>query len=113
MTNLKINTSYILSNKAERLNVRVFWALTFLLSAFFLVYIYSVYSIVDLSYRIEKELELTKNDGIFYQEVEEKYMAKLESLFDEGRESLGLASAKNPLFVERFGSLARAQGFTQ
>ncbi len=82
-------------------------------AVFFFAYFYSVYLNIDLSYKIEKELELAKNDAALYQQAEEKYITKLESMLGEGRESLGLVSAKNPVFVERFGSLARVQSFTQ
>lgn len=52
---------------------------------------------------------MIKNESIFYQQDEERYARKLESLQEEGRKILGLENPKNQTFIERFSSVARAE----
>lgn len=97
MINLKINNPYI-----------IFWlAVLFSLSSVF-IYVSSIYSAVDLSYKIEKELQLLKSEDALYQQAEEKYIAKLDGLLEEGKTALGLVSPEDKVFIDRFSAVARA-----
>ncbi|QQG46274.1 MAG: hypothetical protein HYY55_00290 [Candidatus Niyogibacteria bacterium] len=108
MSNFKKTILYPSYSRTDALNFRVFWISAFFLAAFLLVYIYSVYLTIDLSYGIEKELRLIKSESIAYQQIEEQYINKLESLQDAGRQTLGLAAPKKQSFVERYSAVARA-----
>lgn len=79
-----------------------------LAAASIFIYGYSIYSTIDLSYRIEKELQSLKTEDALYQQAEGKYIVKLESLLKEGRETIGLVSPQNKIFVDRFSAVARA-----
>ena len=98
MYNLKINNW----------NAGIFWLGATVALASIFIYAYSVYSAIDLSYRIEKELQALKAENSLYQQAEEKYIVKLEGLQDAGRETLGLVSPENETFADRFSSVARA-----
>ena len=98
MLNFKINSSYI-----------IFWLAVLFSAASVFIYVYSIYSTIDLSYKIEKELRSLKSENALYQQAEEKYITKLESLLEEGKTILGLVSPQDKIFVDRFNAVARAE----
>lgn len=109
MTNLQKTIAYETNHAGNPFKVLAFWAMIFLAVFFFLAYVYSIYFSIDLSYKTEEELKIIKNESIFYQQAEERYARKLESLQEEGRKTLGLENPKNQIFIERFSSVARAE----
>ncbi len=78
-----------------------------MLAAFLTLYIYSVYSAVDLSYKIENGLQALRTENRTYQEIEERYAVKLEGLREDGLQTLGLAVPKTQIFLDRYSVVAR------
>ena len=108
MSNLRTKTAYPLLSGTDAWSARVFWVLALFSVLSLAAYVQSVYSTVDLSYKIEKELQLMKKDTVVYRELEGRYALRLESLVDEGRKTLGLDFPKRQTFVERNVAVARA-----
>ena len=107
MFNSKKTISYTPHSKSETFRILAFWSIACLISAFLLTYISSVYLTIDLSYKIEKELQASKKDHQLYQEIEERYASKLESLREEGELTLGLTLPKTQIFIDRYSIVAR------
>ncbi|MEK7599371.1 MAG: hypothetical protein AAB474_02915 [Patescibacteria group bacterium] len=61
-----------------------------------------------MSYKIETELRLIKKIDLAYQNFQESYIAKLESLLADGEKTLGLSASSKNLFIERYQEVARS-----
>lgn len=76
------------------------------MALFVAVYVYSVYLTVDLSYKIDSELQYLKKDTAQYQQIEQQYISKLESLQDSGKKALGLVPPERQIFIDRRTTVA-------
>lgn len=103
-----INNFYSSRQRTGVLNARAFWLLALFSLALVLVYIFSVYLTVNISYQIETERKIIKKEEISRQAVQEEYIARLEALTEQGKNSLGLVSPQTRVFVDRYTFVARA-----
>lgn len=106
MTTIKKTISYIQYSSAYDFKVRAFWVMICVFTAFLALYIYSVYSAVDLSYKIENGMQALRMENQAYQKIEERYAAKLEGLREDGFQILGLTVPKTQIFIDRYSAVA-------
>lgn len=103
-----INNFYSGRQRTGALNAGIFWIWILISAALVFIYIFSVYSTVNISYKIEDERQIVRKEEISRQKIEEEYIARLEALIDQGKNSLGLVSPQNRVFVDRYVFVARA-----
>jgi hypothetical protein len=85
-----------------------FWFLCAISAILIFLCAYFRYASVNLSYEIETEIRLTKKIDLAYQNFQESYIAKLESLLADGSKSLDLYASSEILFIERYQEVAKA-----
>lgn len=103
-----INNFYSSRQRTGALNARAFWLLALASLILVLVYIFSVYLTVNISYQIEDERMAARKEEISRESLEEEYISRLEVLIDQGKNSLGLISPETRVFVDRYVFVARA-----
>lgn len=107
MRSFKRKNLYGFYSDTELIRTRLFWIGATLATAFLISYLYFVYLSIDLSYKIEETLRLSRIDTVAHQQIEERYIAKLETLRAEGAQTLALTPPKSQFFVERHSAVSR------